>query len=80
MSIDADAVRQAMVGLELVADASGLEDARPLQDQGLDSLDVANLLLHLEETHSVRIPDAEAEKMRSIRDIVDVVNAKLAAK
>ena len=77
MRIDSQNVRKAIVDLELMTSADKLQDDVPLQEQGMDSLDMANLLLHFEESCGVRIPDAEAEKVHCIREIVDVVNAKL---
>ncbi len=77
MSIDSQVVRKAIVELELMSTADKLRDDAPLQEQGMDSLDLANLLLHFEETLDIRIPDTEAESLRSISDIVRAVNAKL---
>ena len=54
-----------------------LKPKTSLLDAGLDSLDIANLLLLIEEKYKVKIPDEEALEMDSLQSIVDLVNAKL---
>lgn len=79
MQIDATKVKDAILKLELMSSTENLRDEIPLQEQGMDSLDLANLLLHFEESCGIRIPDPEAEKAHSIQEIVLIVNAKLAS-
>ena len=40
---------------------------------GADSLDVVELVMALEEKFEVEIPDSEAEKLISIKDVVDYI-------
>jgi acyl carrier protein len=63
-----------------MSSADKLEEGVALKDQGMDSLDFANLLLHFEEMLGIRISDEEAEKLRSIHDVVSIVNDKVAAR
>jgi len=46
---------------------------KPLFDLGLDSLDHATILLHVEEKFDVKIPDDRADAMISVLAIADFV-------
>ena len=54
-----------------------LKSRSSLLDAGVDSLDIANLLLAIEERCGVKIPDEEALDLDSLRSIVGLVNAKM---
>ena len=41
------------------------------EELGLDSLDSVNILFALEEEFKIEIPDAVAQNMRSVRQVVD---------
>ena len=45
------------------------------EDLGADSLDVVDVLMSLEETFDVEIPDAEAEKISTVGDAVEYIKA-----
>jgi acyl carrier protein len=49
----------------------------PLIDYGLDSARAIDLLVALEETFGIRIPDEAAAKMRTLKDIVLYVEARI---
>jgi NADH dehydrogenase (ubiquinone) 1 alpha/beta subcomplex 1 len=50
------------------------------KDLGLDSLDVVELVMALEEEFGVEIPDAEADKISSIQDAVNYLMSNPLAK
>uniref|UniRef100_A0A7R9V3N0 Acyl carrier protein n=1 Tax=Chlamydomonas euryale TaxID=1486919 RepID=A0A7R9V3N0_9CHLO len=50
------------------------------KDLGLDSLDVVELVMALEEEFGVEIPDAEADKITSVGDAVNYVISNPLAK
>jgi NADH dehydrogenase (ubiquinone) 1 alpha/beta subcomplex 1 len=50
------------------------------KDLGLDSLDVVELVMALEEEFGVEIPDAEADKISSIQDAVGYLMSNPLAK
>ncbi len=52
-------------------------DARFEEDLEVDSLGVVELLMALEDTFGVAIPDEEAESIGTVGQAVDVVMAKL---
>mmetsp|Transcript_12710 Transcript_12710/g.27542 ORF Transcript_12710/g.27542 Transcript_12710/m.27542 type:complete len:129 (+) Transcript_12710:78-464(+) len=50
------------------------------KDLGLDSLDVVELVMALEEEFGVEIPDAEADKIASVSDAVNYIMSNPLAK
>lgn len=68
-------VREVVVEqLSVPADSVSL-DSKVVEDLGADSLDVLELVMALEEKFEIEIPDAEAEKLVSIDDIVKYIEA-----
>jgi acyl carrier protein len=55
------------------------EDVKPessfIDDLGADSLDTVELVMALEEEFELEIPDEEAEKIRTVQDVIDYVSA-----
>ena len=57
--------------LKLNDDVVITPDSRIIADLGADSLDVLQLLMTLEETNGIIIPDEELAKFTVVRDIAD---------
>ncbi len=53
------------------------EDARFQEDLGADSLDVVELVMKLEDTFGIEIPEEDAEKIQTVKDAVDYILNKL---
>lgn len=47
-----------------------------VEDLGADSLDIVELVMTMEEEFDMDIPDEEAEKMKTVGDVVNYVTAK----
>ena len=68
---------------KIVVEQLGVKDdevtnaASFVDDLGADSLDTAGLVMALEEEFECEIPDAEAEKITTVQQAVDYVNANL---
>ncbi len=45
-------------------------DAKFIEDLGADSLDTVELVMTFEEKFSVEVPDEDAEKLKSVADVV----------
>lgn len=53
-------------------------EASFIDDLGADSLDVVELVMALEEEFDTEIPDADAEKIVTVGDVVDYIKEHIA--
>ncbi len=49
-----------------------------VDDLGADSLDIVELVMAFEEAFDLDIPDEDAEKIKTVKDAVDYIEAKKA--
>lgn len=65
---------------EMLADQLGIDagSIRPEQevvkDLGADSLDVVELMMALEDEYGITLPEGEVESVKTVQDIVDMMN------
>ncbi len=52
------------------------EDKEIVKDLGADSLDVVEMLMSLEEEFEVTVPEEEAVNIKTVGDIVKVIESK----
>ncbi len=52
-------------------------EASFVDDLGADSLDLVELVMAMEEEFGMEVPDEEAEKLRTVQDVIDYVKKKL---
>ncbi len=52
-------------------------EASFVDDLGADSLDLVELVMAMEEEFGMEVPDEEAEKLRTVKDVIDYVKAKV---
>jgi len=50
-------------------------EASFIEDLGADSLDIVELVMALEEEYGMEISDEDAEKIRTVKDVVDYIKA-----
>ena len=79
MSDIAEQVKKIVVEHLGVDDAKVTDNASFIDDLGADSLDTVELVMAFEEEFSVEIPDDAAEKIATVKDAIDFINAKKAA-
>ena len=60
-----------------VRDKEVVPTARIVKDLGADSLDVVEIIMTLEETFDIEIPDQDAEKLRRVQDVVRYLDKRL---
>ena len=69
---------------EIIVDQLGVPEnsvtleASFVDDLGADSLDIVELVMALEEEFEMEIPDADAEKVVTVSDVVDYLKDKIA--
>lgn len=56
-----------------VAENTITMEASFIDDLGADSLDIVELVMALEEEFDIEIPDADAEKVVTVGDVVDYI-------
>lgn len=52
-------------------------EATFIDDLGADSLDIVELVMTMEEEFDLEIPDEDAEKIRSVSDVVSYIKTKV---
>ncbi len=55
-------------------------EASFVDDLGADSLDVVELVMEFEEAFDLSIPDADAEKLRTVGQAIDYIRAHIGKK
>lgn len=76
MSAVAEKVKQIIVE-QLGVDESQVDpSASFVDDLGADSLDIVELVMAFEEAFDLDIPDDEAEKIKTVKDAIDYIEAK----
>ena len=72
----ADRVKQIIVE-QLGVDENQVESSASfVDDLGADSLDIVELVMAFEEAFDLDIPDEDAEKIKTVKDAVDYIEAK----
>ena len=66
----------AVVNEEFTVGSDISEDVHIRDGLGLDSLQIAELLFEIEEKFDAKISDEEARGIRTVRDLIDVIQTK----
>lgn len=71
-----DKVKQIIME-QLGVEEEQVEDtASIVDDLGADSLDIVELVMAFEEAFDIDIPDQDAEKITTVKDAIDYIEAK----
>ncbi len=66
-----------MIAKQLNKPVSDVTDEKDVvKDLGADSLDVVEMLMNLEEEFNISVPESEAVKIKTVGDIVKLINEK----
>ncbi|WRF03510.1 acyl carrier protein [Helicobacter pylori] len=69
---------QAVIAEQLNIDASQVTpEAKFVKDLGVDSLDIVELIMALEERFGIEIPDEQAEKIVNVGDAMRYIEKQL---
>ena len=69
---------RAIIAEQLDQDESEIvPEASFIDDLGADSLDLVELVMHMEEEFDVEIPDDDAENIRSVQDAINYIQQHL---
>ena len=66
---------------EIVAEQLGRDvnevtnEASFIDDLGADSLDIVELVMAMEDEFGIEIPDEDAEKIKTVKDVVEYIKA-----
>jgi len=67
---------------EILVDVLGVEEdnvkpeSKFVEDLGADSLDLVELIMAFEDKFGIEISDEEAEKMVTVKDVIDYIDSK----
>ncbi len=77
MSLEIPAKVKEVIVEQLGVDAEKVRsDASFIDDLGADSLDIVELVMAMEEEFDIEIPDEEAEKLKTVSDVVSYLQTK----
>lgn len=54
-----------------------LDESAKLKDLGLDSLDIVEMLLQLEEEHDVHFDDVDMSNFETLKDLLDSIEKQI---
>ena len=68
-----DKVKEIIIEQLGVAEDAVSNESSFIDDLGADSLDIVELIMALEEEFDMEIPDADAEKIVTVGDVIDYI-------
>ena len=71
-----DKVKEIIIDQLDVEEDKVTAEASITEDLGADSLDVVDLVMSIEESFDIEIPDEEVENIKTVGDIVKFIEAK----
>lgn len=70
-----ESIKKVILGSDIDGDIAALEPDTSFESVGVDSLDTFNILLAVEESFDVKIPEEQAENFNTIAKLVAFVKA-----
>ena len=70
-------LKKLIVELLEVDESEVVPEASFVDDYNADSLDFIELITAVEDTFKIEIPDEDAEKLETVRDAIDYIEAKI---
>ena len=76
MDVTINTIKDIIKKEELNIDVEKMEAEVPLKEQGIDSLDMYSILLKLEVTFEIKIPDEDIDKLDNLKNIMNYIMEK----
>ena len=71
-----DKIKSIVVDQLGVDESQVTEDASFVDDLGADSLDTVELIMAFEEEFDIEIPDEDAQKIKTVKDVMEYIESK----
>ena len=71
-----DKIKSIVVDQLGVDESQVTEDASFVDDLGADSLDTVELIMAFEEEFDIEIPDEDAQKIKTVKDVIEYIEFK----
>ena len=71
-----DKIKSIVVDQLGVDESQVTEDASFIDDLGADSLDTVELIMAFEEEFDIEIPDEDAQKIKTVKDVIEYIESK----
>lgn len=72
-----DELKKIIVEIKDIPESDIKLESSFVDDLDADSLDIVEMLMLLEEKFDMQIPEEAAEKMKTVKDVVDYIEARL---
>lgn len=66
-----------IVGDQLGQPIEAIDDETTFTSLGADSLDIVEMIMHVEEKYDIQIEDKDAEECKTFNEFVDMVTRKI---
>lgn len=76
MHVTVDEIRAIIEKADTMVEMEQLKNDEPLSEQDIDSLDMANIFLLVEEEYGVKINDEDSRELKSVDAIVEYLGNK----
>jgi len=76
MNVSIEEIREIIENADTMAEMDILKNDIPLTEQEVDSLDMANILLLIEEKYEIKIPNKDLDQLQSVDHIVSYLSKR----
>ncbi len=70
-----DKIKQIIADQLSIDEDEVVPDASFIDDLGADSLDIVELIMAFEEEFDIEIPDEDAEKIKTVQNVIDYIKS-----
>ena len=71
-----DKVKETVVTCLGVSESDVTMESSFIDDLGADSLDTVELIMAFEEEFDIEIPDEDAQKIKTVKDVIEYIESK----